>query len=316
MAPGPGCVYDLKSGGRPAGLTPVDLMGRISKVSGLLFALPLLFTPSYASSPLSLDQVVSLLEAGVGEPIILRQVSGSGASFTIGVEEILTLNRAGASDDLLATLDDLTSPAEVPPEEAEETGEAGPGEPSFRIFKEITDDGREVMHITNLDDSGRRMGKPVEKNALAAINAYESRDDQGEYEASRAGAEPPPIIVNVFPPPAESGQEASPASGAGYRDPYHARFVTGRLPGYYSPYYRMRYPRGVPSPPGSYSHFKYYHSETKVGHTSLYNGTLQYRRMHQLGVHPRTRLHALPVPFVTAGAGALNRMRTGIGADR
>ncbi len=293
----------------------------------LLFGLPVLASPSPPPDPLEMDSILAMIEARVGDAIILRQARSAGISFTLGVEEVLSLKRAGASDELIGGLMDLEpaaagTPAGAPAglEPAPRAGDAE--EPSFRIYSEVDVEGREVIHITNLDESGRRMGKPAPETEPAPRNAYESRgraEEPEEWEAweggdelspaaGGGGAAQPPVIVNVFNPVAEAAALAESAP-----DYYGRRLVRGYLP--YVPCSHRghggRHWVGVPSPPGSWSHYKLYHSEGNFGHTGLYDGGL-YWRSHRGGFAPHPHGRALPVPFITAGAEQLNRMRANV----
>jgi hypothetical protein len=237
-----------------------------------------------SGEPISLDEIVALLRADVGETIIFRQLESESASLEIGVAEILILKEAGASDQLIELLMDTAGPewSMVPAteegsnQEAEDEGESAVSQvESLRMFKEKDDEGREYLHITNLDSSGRRLGGPARHRRETRVNEYDSsEDDRGnvrreeDYDDYRE--EDPPVIVNVYPPaPAETVAQHSHEDEARWpRSRYASRYPGGRLPGYYG--YNVR---GVPSPPGSYSHFV-----SRPGHDSkLYNGTLAYR---------------------------------------
>lgn len=272
-----------------------------------------------------------MVEAGVGDPIILKQVAASGPGFTVGIDEVLALKRAGASDDLIESLMSL---AGVEPSEGDDRPAAdllppaldGQEEESFRIFRERDEGGREVIHITNLDATGHRIGGPVAEELPAARNAYVSRDvehssggsggysgedDEGWRDGlSRSGEPAPPVIIQIFQPDAE--QVAITRNDAGYgRAPY----ARGYLPGYPSSRCGSRcyQPFGVPSPPGSWSHYKRYHAGDSPGHEGLYNGGLGYRQAARFGYPYGARHgHPLTVPFNTAGAAQLNRMRANV----
>jgi hypothetical protein len=218
--------------------------------------------PGSAGSPLTLDDVVSLVAAKVGDAIILRQAASSGLAFEVGVGEILKLKEAGAGDSLIEALMRLGPPPD-----------AG-AEPSlpFRIFKETTSDGQEVLHITNLDASGRRIGGEVLEDHRAPLNQYASREEEAAGASGRGQGygdddlDPgpaAPVVVNVYPPQPEPVSEPGWSSPYVYRDPYAHLYPRGRLPGYHPGYYGGHYygrQRLVPSPPGSYTHFLKYHT--------------------------------------------------------
>lgn len=55
-----------------------------------------------AADSQSLSDVLSLLKAKVGEEVIISHISNKGMTFDLSTQDILTLKKAGASDDLLA----------------------------------------------------------------------------------------------------------------------------------------------------------------------------------------------------------------------
>lgn len=285
---------------------------RSSLLAISLLALAVPAAAATAPGPLGLDQVVSLLKAGVGEPLILRQASDRGLAFAVGVDEVLALKKAGAGDSLISSLMDLAAAQDVTSADAKaESSTADPDEQlPFRIYTETDDQGHPVLHITNLDASGRRMGGPVRDEQPAPQNAYRSRGEPAAEpiaEEPAAAAPPPPVVVNVFNPASE------PVAVTG-EVPVAAPVVYpgGYLPGY--GYYGrglIGY-AGVASPPGSWSHYKRYHAPDSAAYPGLYNGTLLYRERHPTGCFRGFR-HlsggALPVPFHTAGAATLDGLR-------
>lgn len=279
----------------------------------LLCAAVLLAPPAAAAAPVGLDRILEMVEAGVGDAIILRQVAASRPDFTVGIDEVLRLSEAGASDALIDGLMDLAGTGEpAPADPAPGAGVTAPldDEPGFRIYRETGADGNPVIHITNLDATGRRMGGPAPDPEPAPHNAYLSRHDDVYVDARETAAPPggpaataPPVVVNIFTPDNEPVVIKDESD-----DPYLRPYVAGYLPGYYGwgrHGRRIWGPSGVPSPPGSYSHYKRYHAGDGQGHGRLYNGGLQYRALQQQG-------YAVPVPFHTAGAYQLNRMRANV----
>lgn len=300
-----------------------------------LSALALLLCPAGSlraagdTGQVDLPTVLEMVETGVGDAIILKQVAAAGPSFDVGIPEVLALKRAGASDALIDGLMELAGI--LPGPERASSAQAGPAGPSslvdppenFRISRERDGEGREIIHITNLDASGRRLGgPPPPDDPPAPRNAYVSRsgeewvrDSDATYEPAGSGPREggvPQVVVNVFQPDDEP--VAILDDHDRYGDRYGRRYAAaGYLPvGYGRRACRHGYIFGVPSPPGSYSHFKLHHSRGTVGHTGLYNGGLAFHRARQHGfVQPLTG-HGLPVPFQTAGAANLNRMRAGV----
>jgi len=238
----------------------------------ILRFLPLLLLPilvlAVSSRPASgatvtLDDVASMLKAGVGESIILEQAGSAGISFTLGVPEILKLKEAGASDRLLESLMKL---ARSPRTTTAESAAGAPSDsPAYRIYREKTSDGEEVLHVTNLDPSGRRMGGEVfDDGAVNRVDTSgpaftgDSGPRQRDYEVIGDREPQPPVVVNVFPP--DSGPPAGYVAESPYiyRDPYAYRYVGGILPGYRTWGYGRP---AVWAPPGSWTHYRLYHGE-------------------------------------------------------
>jgi hypothetical protein len=242
-------------------------------------------TPTAASSrKLTLENIVSLLKAGVGESVILRQVETTSTRLTLTVEGILQLKAAGASDHLLES---LQASREMPPAQtagaspAAETGISVPEGAPFRILTLVNEKGERVLYLTNVDASGRRIGGELPERTPNLIQERGERDRRSDGDSSDRVA---PVIVNVYPP------EPAAAEGEPYGDEPDDQpaYGYGRYPGYLPGLYgygygygRGSYHRHGPScgrpfgyagpyrsafaPPGSYSHFLVYHHPDVAG---------------------------------------------------
>ena len=228
-----------------------------------------------ASAPLRIDDVVALLKAGVGEKVILKQIEVTRTRLTMTVEAMLQLKAVGATDAFLEAL--MGAPADGgAPGPAAEAPAAGA--PSFRMYTEQTGDGETVLHITNLDANGRRIGGEVEapsqRNVVQPPAPLPAEPVSYEYDDEPE----PPVIVNVYPPgPSDlasgypTGAYVSPYAGGlypgyggafyGYTPSHHAHgpHCGHHVGPYYSPY----------APPGSYSHFVQYHHSNRSHFTSI-----------------------------------------------
>jgi hypothetical protein len=221
-----------------------------------------------ASDPATLDDVVALLKAGVGESIILKEMGSAGPKLDIGVREVLKLKEAGASDHLIESLMGEQPPAAQPDADA---AAGSPRQASYRVFMEKGADGKEVLHVTNLDASGRRMGgevaeKPDVPNRYDASGREDASGAPGDggygrdYQVIGDPAPQPPVIVNVYPPSQTgAGYGADYGAPSMYPDPYAYGYAAGFLPGYRSYGYFGTGP--VYAPPGSWTHFRTFHSE-------------------------------------------------------
>jgi hypothetical protein len=247
-------------------------------------------------TPLTIDQVIALLEAKVGEKVILRQIESTGTRLTMTVDTLLSLKAAGASDALLEALQEETTPHAAAPEmkpvpKAAPAMDGTQGEYPFRVFLMEDNSGGRVVHITNLDENGKRIGGELPEDDRASRNVVtrgehassppaERReppaDDSEGYAAGYAegGNGQQPVIVNVY-----NQAPASPGDGTaliGGSEPIggDAFINTGIYPGYFNYGYGYSptvYPHGalvgprygyggiIYSPPGSYSHYIRYH---------------------------------------------------------
>jgi len=193
----------------------------------LLAAAAFLFAPSppptfaAAPAPITLDDVVALLKAGAGESLISREIGRSAPAFDVGVQETLRLKQAGASDQFIERL--MGDP--------EATGADASEPASYRVVREKTADGGEILLVTNLDASGKRMGGEIRHAAAAAASPPGSAV---EYRVADE-APPAPVIVNVYPAPPQMAADYADgySSPYMYRDPYASSYPGGILPGYY-----------------------------------------------------------------------------------
>ncbi len=139
-------------------------------------------TAGQASEALTRADLTSLLRAGIGDAVIARQIRLSGLGFRPAPADLISLKRAGASDALLEVLlaeaggeasvaVDPSRPPETPrvtallearelPEvrELAEALDVPLGVPT-RVFETTDRAGRRVLVITNLDDTGHRLGE-------------------------------------------------------------------------------------------------------------------------------------------------------------
>ncbi len=196
----------------------------------------------------TVDEMAALLKAGVGEGVVLKQVRASGARLDLTARDLLALKAAGASDSLLEAL-------------MEDPGSEEP----FRIFSSVNERGETVLHVTNLDERGRRIGgevpDPSPFNVVAPSRQAEAseprRDDYDDDSGGGYEAAQPPVVVNVYPPEPAAPSYGPAYSGGlypGYLAGYPARHVHGRGCGHFAN--RLAW---WLSPPGSYTHFLTHH---------------------------------------------------------
>jgi hypothetical protein len=123
----------------------------------LVVGLVLTALPARADDPLTVDDLVRLLEASVGEQVVRKKVQLTGSRFDLDVDAILRLRAAGASSSLLEfLLDTAAGGAEQTATQAGPAGTTGPDDEA-RVFRARTSDGREAIVLTNL---GGERGPP------------------------------------------------------------------------------------------------------------------------------------------------------------
>ncbi|MFQ5700904.1 MAG: hypothetical protein ACE5HU_03570 [Acidobacteriota bacterium] len=265
-----------------------------------------------AAAPLSVDDIITLLKANIGEGVILEELAATRTRIIPTVEALLELKAAGASDSLLEAIlesgqdpteGDTDEPREVvsSPQGADPSAHADGNDvaPPFRIYTTVDENGDVIVHITNLDRSGRRIGGEIPETA--ARNVIEPRPDSpaspraaeelrgagSDYRTTEANEESP-VVVNVYPPersePEHFGQGPSAFGSVGggiYPGLYPGGF--GFVPGSHADGfvlapYPSNHPHGLHagygytlSPPGSYSHYILYHRPYGARHFSRYH---------------------------------------------
>ena len=176
------------------------------------------FAAATSGATMTVADVVALLKAGVGEQVILGQVHATGTALALDVPDILLLKAAGAGDNLLAALIAGTTGG-IPAGTPGGTPCPGSGQSQLRVYRVRGENGEEVLHVTNLDESGRRIGGELpaaERPAPPEPSFSRERDPGG------------PVIVNVYPQPQS---ELVPQSTGGYVAG-GGRYLGGLYPGY------------------------------------------------------------------------------------
>ena len=120
----------------------ITLLGAVILLVGAAASAP------HASEPLSLDDLVRLVEGGVGTSIVQHKVRRSGLGFDFDVEAILALRSAGADDSLIRFLIDARN--------QEQETEASP-RTGVRLIHRRSPSGQETVVLTNLSRDGRRL---------------------------------------------------------------------------------------------------------------------------------------------------------------
>jgi hypothetical protein len=152
-------------------------------LAGML-VLPALFlglgAAAGAVQPLTLEDVLHLLEAGVGTPVVMRQIDATDSRFDLGVDDLVRLKRAGADDILLEAL--LSRSAA--PEPARPPADAGPpaAVDGIRVYRTHTEHGDAIV-LTNLDDEGRPLSPRRASPPPAPFEAAARRDGPDEADS-------------------------------------------------------------------------------------------------------------------------------------
>jgi hypothetical protein len=145
------------------------------------------------ADPVSIQDLQLLLQAGVGEGVILHHLQRWGLEHDLQTSELVALKRAGASDTLLGALAGTRGVAQDDERVVELPGEGG-------------------ILFTNLDERGRRIGGEEPETAL--LNQMEA----GEPATRRVETAPGPALEG------RTTRRAAPAEAAAYEEPGLERF--------------------------------------------------------------------------------------------
>lgn len=187
-------------------------------------------SPPVRLPPPTVPEILAMLEAGIGQTVILRMISDRGVPAVVTVPDLLVLRSAGAADPLLEAL--AGGPAEAVSGVLVPSTTGG-----LRTWVEIADHGERVLHVTNLDPDGRRIGGEIssaERRHLASGTIPVERRDA---EADREEISTAPVVVNVYTRPAPDDDRAAYPGWIGAFPP------AGRYPGLLYPHHRGGSPR-------------------------------------------------------------------------
>jgi hypothetical protein len=170
-----------------------------------------------AADPVRFEDLRLLVEGGVGEAAILRHLERWGLERDLSASELVALRRAGAGESLLASL----------------AGAAAAGVPSERSVP--LPDGRGVL-LTNLDETGRRLGGEVPRIGREETEARTARAEAVGTEVFGPGApDPEPADLWAAVEPAEERRTRWPIPDPGL-EPRRGRECRLGTPGGYTRY--------------------------------------------------------------------------------
>ena len=145
--------------------------------------------PLPAAEPLTTQDMVALLEAGIGSDLVRMQAERTGTRLDPEVEDLLALQRAGASEDLLAFLmGTATLPAPV-----EESSQP------MRVYLDEDRPGGSALVLTNLDEAGRRLDGASITTTRGVISSSERQDLMAPPAAAQdLAAAPAALLPSAF----------------------------------------------------------------------------------------------------------------------
>ncbi|MFQ5719731.1 MAG: hypothetical protein ACE5IK_09280 [Acidobacteriota bacterium] len=149
--------------------------------------------PAHADGAVALDDLIRLVEGGVGPSVILYEVERSGLAFELDVDAILALSEAGADESLIRSLLRIE-----PPESSPAPSETHHG---VRLIRDHAADGSVTVTLTNLSTSGQRLDSR-DSAPVRGIISSATRDSVGPAEpASRTTRTtgPPREPVGLLP---------------------------------------------------------------------------------------------------------------------
>ena len=256
----------------------------------LLFAIliALAIPVAAAMEPLTFEELVELLQAGLPEAVLLSIVLEIDPP-SLHAHQWLELRRLGASDDVLlallppgARLEISATPVAVPapvpttaagkiPEEPHSpvpvAGTSIEGASEVRAFYDQDPEGDRIFVLTNLDEEGERIGgrlaSPVRRNVVVGRTAEEAEAEeqarQERDERTRALEAAAAQQISAALPPTPQPRVALLQEGYAGATAFVA---TGQGYGFF-----WGYPGRHLYPPGSYTHNKLYHSRGPTGFT-------------------------------------------------
>jgi hypothetical protein len=164
----------------------------------------------HAAEPVSLDDIVRLLDAEVGEEIIRKQFQRTDSRIDLGIEEILRLQAAGASHDFISFLLDSgagglapTGPAEAPPAGSE------PSSAGVQVLQTQTEEGADAILLTNIETGDpspageRRPASPGVISSSERATPASSENDYAEPVVFPGSGVPGPF-PSLLPPGVEA----------------------------------------------------------------------------------------------------------------
>lgn len=153
--------------------------------AGWMLAAAVLTCAAAAAQTMTAQDVVRLKEEGIGEAVIMAQIEATGTRFHLTTDEIVSLKRAGASDDLLMTMikgPGTTTPAPAPTP-APASDHSAPAPPAYREMEGGVDlypgasgpRGRVTVHLEDIGSKGpaTRIKDPAAERLMLRLVAGE-----------------------------------------------------------------------------------------------------------------------------------------------
>jgi hypothetical protein len=188
-----------------------------------LFTALLLLVASFAYAAVSLDDIVKLSKLKTSDEVILKLVQKEGLNKPVTSKDVVFLKQQGVSDRVIQYLVKLsdTEAQKLPPQQ----GKSVYIDENMRAYYTTTKSGKRIRVVTNLDESGKRMGGELPP------------DPEPPQEQPMARYERPPQEIRVV--------VEDPRREEDYAEPEYPEYVDDRyvMPGYplYSPYFSTPY---------------------------------------------------------------------------
>ena len=113
----------------------------------------------------------------------------------------------------------------------------------LRVYRERNAQGEEVLHVTNLDEFGRRIGGELEPSAEPSMTAGQCSQEQQTATAQ-------PIVINVYnnmtqPQPYAEGSDQYAGDTSRYPGYGYARFPSAYWPSFHRNHHSINQPTGL-----------------------------------------------------------------------
>jgi hypothetical protein len=177
-----------------------------------------------ATSAMNIDDIVKLSKLKTADSIIISLLQKEPLKSSVTAKDVLYLKENQVSD---AVIDYLlrTSGDEKSPLLYKQEGESTQLSENLRTYYTTSKNGKRVRVVTNLDENGKRMGKPVPPETKTEEKEYERPEEPPREIIVTVRQEAPPVPPELEeypePEPVTNGIPLDYAYGSSYYPSYY-----------------------------------------------------------------------------------------------